>query len=147
MYRNTIICFYLGSLLNKSKVSISAHPTMACTPRNAKKAKISVYKPEGKKQKAGSGSIVVLTPFKTRRGKTIYTKVDAAPYYAPFNEKDEPPKERPSKTPFHSKTTTPALLDDTFQWEASYLDDQKPHVPRIIKVRLSCDMQFRSNKK
>jgi hypothetical protein len=109
------------------------------TPRNAKKAKISVYKPKGKKYRAGSGSVsmVVLTPTKTRRGKTIYTEVDATPYYDSSDEGGESPKRKPSKAPSHSTTTVPALLEDTFQWEASCLDDQEPHVPRITKVRLT----------
>lgn len=117
-------------------VLISAHPTMTRTPRNAKKAKVSVYKPKIKKHNAGSGSMVVLAPFKTRRGKTIYREVDAAPYYEPSNEGGKSPKRNSSKTPSHSKTTVPPLLEDTYQCEGSFPDDQEPHVPRVTKVRL-----------
>ena len=112
---------------------------MTYTFQNAKKAKISVYKPKGKKHKAGSGSgsMVVLKPTKTRRGKTIYTEVDAAPYYTPSDEEGKLPKRNPFKTLSHSKTTAPTSLKDASQWEASCLDDQEPHVPRITKVRLA----------
>ena len=119
-------------------VVISAHSTITRISQNAKKAKISVYRPSGKKHRAGSGSMVVLTPTTTRRGKTIYTEEDAGPYYKPSNEEDELSKRKSSQTPgpSHSKTTLPASLEDTFQWEASFLDDQEPYVPRITKVRL-----------
>ena len=108
------------------------------TPRNAKKTKITVYKPKGKKYRAGSGSMsmVVLTPTKTRRGKTIYTEVDAGPYYNSSDEEGESSKRKPSKAPSHSTIPVPASLEDTFQWEASCLDDQEPHLQRITKVRL-----------
>jgi hypothetical protein len=104
---------------------------MAPTTRNAKKAKISVYKPK----RAGSGSMVVLTPRTTRRGKTIYTEVDAGSKYDPSDEEDKSPKRKPSNTPSRSRTTVPASQEDTFQWGASFLDDQEPHEPRITKVR------------
>lgn len=113
------------------------HSTMTRTSRNAKKAKVSVYKSTGKKHRASSGSMVVLTPFKTRRGKTIYTEVDAASHYDPSDEEDKSSKRKPSKTPTHSTiAAVPASLEDTFQWEASCLDDQEPHLPRTTKVRL-----------
>jgi hypothetical protein len=82
--------------------------------------------------------MVVLTPTKTRRGKTIYTEVDAAPYYTSSDEEGKSPKRKPSKTPSNSesRTTVPTLLEDTSQWDASCLDDQEPHIPRITKVRL-----------
>jgi hypothetical protein len=98
--------------------------------RNTKKAKISVSKPK----RTGSGSMVVMTPIRTRRGKTIYTEVDATSYYAPSDEEDESPKRKIPNTPSHSMTTVPASLKDTYQWEA-LLDDQEPHEPRITKVR------------
>jgi len=103
---------------------------------NAKKAKISIYKPKGKKHKAGSGSMVVLRPTKTRRGKTVYTEADATPYYKLSDEKGKSPKRNPSKTPSCSKTTVPTSPEDTFQGMASFLDNQEPHVQRITKVRL-----------
>jgi len=109
---------------------------MPRTSQDTKRARITVYKPKGKKHKADSGSMVVLKPTKTRRGKTIYTEVDATPYYNLSDEGGETSRREPSKTPSHSKTTVPASLNDAFQWEASYLDDQEPHVPRITKVRL-----------
>ena len=98
---------------------------MTRTQPNAKRVKISVYKPKVKKRSAGFGSMVVLTPFKTRRGKTIYKKVDAMPYYKPSDEGVKSPKKAVS-----------AIPGDTNQWEASCLDDQEPHIPRTTKVRL-----------
>lgn len=109
-------------------VSISLYPTMA-RARNTKKAKISFYKPRGKKHGASSSSLVVLAPTTSRRGKIRYTEVDAAPYYALSDEEGEPPKMKPSEPP-------PVSQEDTSQWEASFLDDQEPHTPRITKVRL-----------
>ena len=125
--------------LRECGVSISAHPTMTRTSQNAKKAKISVYRPRGKKHRAGSSStsMVVLKPTKTRRGKTIYTEVDAAPYYTSSDEEGKSLKRKPSKTPSHSKTTVPTRLEDISQLEASCLDDQEPCAPRITKVRLT----------
>ena len=105
---------------------------MARTP-HAKRAKISVYRPKGKKHRASSGSMVVLAPTKTRRGKTTYTKVDATPYYELSNKEGESPKR---KAPSSFWTPVPALLKEIFQKEASYLDDQNPYVSRITKVRL-----------
>jgi hypothetical protein len=101
---------------------------MTRTPPNSKRSKISVYKPKAKKRKADSslgpsGSMVVLKPKRTRRGKTIYTKVDAAPFYAPSDKGGESLKRNPSKTPSHSKTTLSASLEDAFQWESSDLID------------------------
>lgn len=110
---------------------------MFCSCRKAKKAKVSVYKLGGTKPRV-SGSMVVLTPTTTRRGKIIYTEVDAAPYYKSSDEEGELPKRKCSKTPSHSRTTVSASLEDTFLQEAC-LDDQEPHVPRITKVRLRCD--------
>lgn len=107
---------------------------MARVPRSNKRVKITVYKPRGKKQKAGSG-MVVLAPTKTRRGKTVYTEVDAAPYYDSTDEEGDSSKRKPSKTPSHSRTAISAPLEDPFQWEASCLDDPEPHIPRITKVR------------
>ena len=151
-------------------VSIATHPTMARTPQNAKKAKVSISKPQVKKRepgkpgpgskvvitpgltktkkgkaikarKTGKGNMVVLVPTKTRRGKTIYTEVDAAPYYQSSDEEGKNPKRSPSKTPSNSKmtvpaskTTVPAPLEDTPHWGASCLDDQEPHLPRVTKV-------------
>jgi hypothetical protein len=83
--------------------------------------------------------MVVLTPTKTRRGKIIYTKKDAAPYYALSDEEEESPKRKASKTPSHPRTTVPALLEDTFQWEAFHLDDQS-YTSRVTKVRLRCNI-------
>lgn len=108
---------------------------MTCAPRNTKTAKIIKYKPKAKK-----GSMVVLAPTKTRRGKVIYAEVDAASYYGISNEGGKSPK-KPSVTTSHSMTAVPASLDDTFQ-EFSCLNEQEPHVPRITKVRLTlvnCD--------
>jgi hypothetical protein len=85
------------------------------TLRIPRKAKITVYRPRGKKHKVCSGSIVILKPTKTRRGKTIYTEVDAAPYYKLSDEgDDESPKRKHSTTPSHSRTTAPASLDNVF---------------------------------
>lgn len=113
---------------------------MSPTPRNSKKVKVSVFKLGSKRRRAdsGSGSMVVLKPKKTRRGKTIYTEVDAGPDYTSSDEggKSPKPKRKPSNTPSHSKTTISALVENTPQWEAAYLDDQEPHVSRITKVRL-----------
>lgn len=103
---------------------------MARSTHNAKRAKISVHRPK----RAGSGSLVVLTPTTTRRGKTVYTEVDAAPFYEPSDEEDESPKRKPPNTPSHSRTAAPAPLNETLQWDASYLDDQEPYEPRITKV-------------
>jgi hypothetical protein len=102
---------------------------MAPVTRNAKKARISVSKPK----RAGSGSMVVLAPAKTRRGKTIHTEVDAAPYYAPSDKKDESPKRKPPHTPSRSGTTALASLEDTQGF--SFLDNHESHEPRITKVR------------
>jgi hypothetical protein len=106
---------------------------MARTPQNTKKAKISVYNTSAKKR-TGSRSMVVLTPTTTRRGKIIYTEVDAAPYYQSSDE-GESPKRKPSNISSHTTTTVPASLEDTFQLESTYIDDQEPHEPRITKVR------------
>jgi len=139
---------------------------MARTPQNAKKAKVSVSKPRVKKREAGKpgpgskvvvtpgptktqkgkaikarktgkANMVVLVPTKTQRGKTIYTEVDAAPYYQSSDEEGKKPKRNPSKTPSNSKTTVPAPqttvsapLEDT----PHCLDDQEPHIPRVTKV-------------
>ena len=105
---------------------------MAHTP-HTKRAKISFHRHKGQKHKAGSGSMVVLTPTTTRRGKTTYTEVDATPYYEPSDEGDESPKR---KAPSSSRTPVPASLKEIFQGEAFYLDDQKPYILKITKVRL-----------
>jgi hypothetical protein len=112
---------------------------MTRTPRNAKRAKISVYKPKAKNHRAKASSMVVLTPTTTRRGKIIYTEKDAAPYYAPSDEEEESPKRKSSKTPSHPRTAIPPSLEDIFQWEASCLDDQEPCISRVTKVRLRHD--------
>lgn len=109
-------------------VSISLYPTMA-RARNTKKAKVTVVKPRGKKHGASSSNLVVFVPTKTRRGKIRYTEADGAPYYKLSDEESEPPKMKPSEP-------LPASQEDMFQWEASFLDDQEPHTPRITKVRL-----------
>ena len=108
---------------------------MTRTTRNSKRAKISVCKPRGKKHNGVSGSMVVLAPIRTRRGKITYTEGDATPYYASSDEGGESSKRKPSETPSCSKTAAPAS-EDAFQWEGYCLNDQEPHVPRIIKVRL-----------
>ncbi len=72
--------------------------------------------------------MVVLKPTKTRRGKTIYTEVDAAPYYKLSDKEDESLKMKHSTTPSHSRTAVPASLDDVFQSETSCLDDHEPCV-------------------
>jgi hypothetical protein len=104
------------------------------------RAKISIYKPRGKKHTAGSTSMVVLTPTTTRRGKTIYKEMDATPYYTPSNEEGESSKRKPFKTPSRSRTTSSTPLKDASQWNALYLDDEGPYASRITKVRikLSC---------
>jgi len=56
--------------------------------------------------------MVVLTPTTTRRGKIVYTEVDAAPYYQTSDE-GESPKRKPSNIPSHTTTTVPASLEDT----------------------------------
>ena len=59
--------------------------------------------------------MVILKPTKTRRGKTIYTEVNAALYYKLSDEgDDESLKRKHSTTLSHSRTTAPALLDDVF---------------------------------
>jgi hypothetical protein len=78
--------------------------------------------------------MVVFKPGKTKRGKTVYTEVDAAPYYDSSNEGGESLKRKPFKTP--SRKAVPASLEKAFQQEASCLDNQEPHEPRITKVRL-----------
>jgi hypothetical protein len=78
--------------------------------------------------------MVVFKPRKTRRGKTVYTEVDAAPYYDSFDEGGESPKRKPSKIP--SRKAVPASLEKAFQQKASCLDNQEPYEPRITKVRL-----------
>ena len=127
----------LPTLGSRCGVLIATHPTMARTPQNAKKAKVSVSKPRAKKRepgkpgpgskvvitpgptktqkgkaikarKTGKANMVVLVPTKTRRGKTIYTEVDAAPFYQLSDEEGKKPKRNPSKTPSDSKTTIPA---------------------------------------
>ena len=96
---------------------------MPYNSQDTKKAKITVYRSRGKKCKVSSGSMVILKPTKTRRGKTIYTEIDAAPYYKLSNEGDnESPKRKHSTTPSHSRTTDPALLNNVFQCETSCLD-------------------------
>ncbi len=112
----------------RHEVSISLYPTMAHA-HNTKKVKTSFYKPRGKKHGASSSSLVVLAPTTSRRGKIRYIEVDAAPYYKLSDEEGESPKMKLSKP-------LPASQEDTFQWEASFLDDQEPHTPRITKVRL-----------
>jgi len=84
---------------------MSFHLTMTPTPWNSKKVKVSVYKLGGKRHRAnsGSGSMVVLKPKKTRRGKTIYTEVDAGPYYTSSDEGGKSPKRKPSKTVRHTR--------------------------------------------
>lgn len=109
---------------------------MPRSSQNAKKAYITVIKPRGKKQKTGSGSLVVFTPKKTRRGKTIYVEKDAASLFAFSDEEGKSSERKLSKTPSRSRTTVPASLEDTFRGEASFLDDQEPHIPRVTKVRL-----------
>lgn len=109
---------------------------MARTSRNAKKAKITIYKPSGNKHRAGPSSMTIFTPTRTRRGKTVYIETDAAPYYALSDKDEESPKRKQSKTPSHSTTTLPASLENPFQWEGLCLDDQEPNLPRITKVRL-----------
>ncbi len=90
---------------------------MTCTPPNTKRANIFVYKPRGKKCKAdsGSGSMIVLKPIRIKRGKIIYTEVNAALYYTLSDEGGKSPKRKPFKTPSHFRTTLPALLEDAFQ--------------------------------
>ena len=105
---------------------------MTRASQSAKKARISVYKPKGTKH----GSMVVLTPTRTWRGKITYKEVNAAPYYKPSDEGDKSLKKKPSMTSSHSRTAIPTSLEDTCQSEASCLDDQEPHIPRITKVRL-----------
>lgn len=105
---------------------------MAYIP-HAKRAKISVYRLKGKKHRAGSWSIIILTPTKTKRGKITYTEVDATLYYEPTNKEGESSKR---KAPFSFWTSITALLKKIFQGEASYLDDQKPYVSKITKVGL-----------
>jgi hypothetical protein len=96
---------------------------MARAPRNAKRTKMSVYTPSAKKRRTGSrNTMVVLVPTKTRRGKTIYTEVDAAPYYARSDEEGKSPKKKPSKTPEHSTTAIPVSPEDAYQWEGSCPD-------------------------
>ena len=110
---------------------------MARNPRNAKKAKISIYKPSRNEHSAGPSSMVVFAPTRTRRGKTVYTETDAAPYYALSDKDEESPKRKQSKTPSHSTTTLPASLENPIQWDDGlFLDDQEPNLPRITKVRL-----------
>jgi hypothetical protein len=109
---------------------------MARNSRNAKKAKIHIYKPSGNKDRAGPSSMVVFTPTRTRRGKIVYTETDAAPYYALSDEDEKSPKRKQSKTPSHSTTTLPASLEDPIQWDGLCLDDQEPNLSRITKVRL-----------
>jgi hypothetical protein len=48
-----------------------------------------------------------------KREKTIYTEVDATPYYALSDEDGKLLKRKPFKTPSHFKTTAPASLEDT----------------------------------
>jgi hypothetical protein len=88
----------------------------------SKKARMTVYKPNGKKSVDKTKTILVFAPSKTRRGKTIYTEVDGAPHR---DEGGEASKGRPFMTPSRSTTAVPS----------SFLDDQEPHGPRITKVR------------
>lgn len=88
-----------------------------------------------KKSTARPGRVIYV-PMKTRRGKTIYKEVDAASYRASADGKAKSPPKKPSMAnPSHSRTAIPVSLEDTFQGEASCLDDQEPHVPRVTKVR------------
>lgn len=120
---------------------------MSRSPRKAKRAKISVYKPGGSKRRTGSASMVVLTPTTTRRGKIIYTEKDAAPYYKSSDEEGKSPQRKLPKTPYRSGTTVPASLEGRFLQEDSSLDDQEPHVPRNTKVGFVYDVQLMSDKK
>jgi len=111
---------------------ISAHPTMTRAPRRAKRAKIIAHKPKHLNLGAGSASLFVVAPTRTRRGKIVYKEVDAAPLFE-LSDKDkggESPK-KTSMTPSNSGTAIPPSLE-----EASSFDNQEPHVPRITKVRL-----------
>lgn len=112
---------------------------MSHSPRKAKRAKISVYKPGGTKSRTSSGPMVVFTPTTTRRGKIVYNEVDATPYYESSDEEGESPQRKIPKATSCSRATIPASLEDTFRQDASCLDDQEPHVPRITKVRLRRD--------
>jgi len=98
----------------------------------SKKARISIYKSNGKKSTASSKSMLVFAPSKTRRGKIIHAEVDGALYR---DEEGEISKGRPFMTPSRPTTAVPSSLEDTFQLDASFLDDQEPHGPRITKVR------------
>lgn len=49
-------------------------------------------------------SLVVFTPTKTRRGKTIYVEEDAATYYAFSDEEGKSPKRKLPKTASHTRT-------------------------------------------
>jgi len=123
---------------------------MTRTPRNAKRTKITTYKPKGKKQRAGSASMVVHTPTLTRRGKITYIEEDATPYYKPFNDGGELSKQKkPSNTPSRFKTTIPPLLEDPFQSESFFLNDEESNIRRITKVRLNLRyiLYLRSDKK
>ena len=108
---------------------------MTRAPQNAKRTKISTYKPKGKKQRAGSASIVVHTPTFTRRGKITYTEEDATPYYKPFNDRGKTSKMKLSNTPSHFKTTISASLEDPFQSESFWLNDKESNILRKTKVR------------
>lgn len=127
---------------------------MTRSPQNgkSKRTKITVHKPKAKKPRLGSGSLVVLAPTTTRRGKIVYTEVDAAPFYKSSDEEGDSPKRKLSKTPStpgpsgpsgpsgstrrstRSRAVVPA--EDAFQWEASQPYVLEPYVPRITKVRL-----------
>jgi hypothetical protein len=70
--------------------------------------------------------MLVLAPTTTRRGKVIYTEVDPALCSS---------KKNPSMTPIPSTMTVSASLEDAFQQDTFFMDDQEPHAPRITKVR------------
>ena len=107
------ICIYIadgvkyGSSKNLKLIegSIMPHP-----PRKAKRAKIMAHKPSGTEGRVGSGSLVVLTPAKTQRGKIFYKEADATPYYELSDDEEGTSKRKPSKTPKDSIPIDPAPL-------------------------------------
>lgn len=113
-------------------------------PRKAKRAKIMAHKPSGTEGRVGSGSLVVLTPAKTRRGKIFYKEVDATPYYELSDDEEGTSKRKPSKTPKDSIPIDPAPLEDISRQEA--LLDDEPYIPRTTKVRRVWIVLLYSNK-
>lgn len=122
-------------------VKIWQYHSLTKMPRSspkAKRARYTTHRPNVNKKSSHtgsqSGSMVVFTPARTRRGKISYKEVDASCIYQSSDEERETPRKKIPKTTSVSQGMTSALEDGDVPESRDFWEVDDPETLRSKKV-------------